>query len=63
MLEHISESDARLNSVKEDICNSINTYSIDSDLNVPDYIIADYLIACLISYRDSLNEIDNYRNK
>jgi hypothetical protein len=40
---------------KVEIENLINIHSIDSELNTPDYILADYLVNCLETYR-KINE-------
>lgn len=36
----------------------LNRYSIDNDLNTPDFILADYIMMCLHNYKQINNERD-----
>ena len=33
-----------------DLSNLINHHNIDNDLNTPDFILANYIIDCLVAY-------------
>ena len=35
---------------KKELTELINLYSVDSDSNTPDWVLAEYFISCLTSY-------------
>lgn len=37
----------KLVTLSHEFCHLINYHGIDSDLNTPDFILADYLVQCL----------------
>ncbi len=43
-------SNARFAALHKDIKNLLNKHSIENDSDTPDFILADYLIMCLMSF-------------
>ena len=41
---------------KQDLTHLINSYSLENDSNTPDYIIAEYLCACLDAYEKTAKD-------
>lgn len=48
---------------KVEIENLINIHSIDSELNTPDYILADYLVNCLEIYRKTNEQREKWHGR
>ncbi len=46
---------------QEEIESLINRYSRESASNTPDFILAQYLMACLIAFEQAVNERDKLR--
>lgn len=46
----------------KELSKLINKLSIDSELNVPDFVIAEYLEKCLYSFEFSLKQIKSHNN-
>ena len=40
----------------------INRHSMESDSNMPDFILASYLMHCLITYNETVNQRERFRN-
>lgn len=40
----------KMSSVKREFSKTLNCYGIDSDLETPDYMLAEYLVRCLEAY-------------
>ena len=49
--------------VKKEMSNVINRMSIDSCLNIPDYILAEYLLSCLRSLDNMLKMLNKHNGK
>ena len=44
------------------LTNLINTHSVDNDTNVPDFILAEYLILCLESFYSTTKKKEEFTN-
>lgn len=40
------------NAFKNELESAINRYSVDNELNTPDFLLAEYLVQCLNNYKD-----------
>jgi len=43
-----------------DLSGLLNTHSIDTDLNTPDFILSSYLAGCLGAYKKARERTDDY---
>lgn len=46
----------------EDFRRALNTHSVDAELSTPDFILAEYLINCLNSYRQAKASTENWHS-
>lgn len=47
---------------RKELTELINKYSIESESDTPDYILANYLVGCLNNYAEIINERDGWFN-
>ena len=52
----MEKTEQRTPSFEEQLTNLINTYSFDNYSNTPDFIMADYLIKCMIAFNQATNK-------
>lgn len=45
----------------EDLRKAINRNSIDAKLNLPDFVLAEYLVKCLDNYAPVARELERYK--
>ena len=45
---------------RRELTQLINRYSIDNSYNTPDYILSDYLIKCMRTYKETIVERDRH---
>jgi len=48
--------------LRSDLSTVMNRYSIDNDLNTPDFILAKYICTCLKAYRTTKNLNEAWHN-
>ena len=53
-------SPTREDAFGRDLAALINRYSLEGLSNTPDFLLADYLIACLKAYSESVNKRENW---
>lgn len=45
---------------EEQLKELINTYSVENDSNTPDFILAQYILNCLMAFRIAVNDRDRH---
>ncbi len=48
---------------EKELTKLINKLGIDSDLNIPDHLLSNYLTSCLYIYQNTNNAIEYYKIK
>ena len=49
--------------LRKDIENSINKYSAENESNTPDWILAEYLMDCLVAFDKATNKREDWYKK
>lgn len=52
----------KLQKFKKELEQLLNKYSIDNDVDTPDYILASYIYGCLREYAAMKKQLDLWRN-
>ncbi len=47
-------------SFKQELAALLNKYSVEGNSNTPDFILADFLIGCLMRFDTAVNRRDNW---
>lgn len=50
-------------SLKDDIQNMLNQNCRENESNTPDFILARYLIACLVAFEEGVKDRENWYGK
>jgi hypothetical protein len=55
-------TDEKYNAFKSALGTLINEHSMENNSNTPDFILADYLVACLKAYDDAISRRGQWYN-